>query len=78
MISVVNTNKHLFYNLQPREQIRCPQRNTNTHSETSPTKKKETFSTKECELKQNFFDPTKQSPPNDFMQKLHKRMDIYN
>ena len=25
-----------------------------------------------------FFDPCNMSPPNDFMQKLHLRMDIYN
>jgi hypothetical protein len=29
-------------------------------------------------LKQNLFDPTKSSPPNDFMMKLQKRMSIYN
>jgi hypothetical protein len=28
-------------------------------------------------LKQNFFDPTKSSPPNDFMLKLQERMNIY-
>lgn len=28
-------------------------------------------------LKQNCFDPSKSSPPNDFMLKLHKRMSIY-
>ena len=28
-------------------------------------------------LKQNFFDPTKSSPPNDFMLKLHLRMNKY-
>jgi len=32
----------------------------------------------EYSLKQNFFDPTKSSPPNDFMLKLHMRMKIYN
>ena len=30
------------------------------------------------DLNQNFFDPTKSSPPNEFMEKLNKRMDIYN
>lgn len=30
------------------------------------------------ELNQNFFDPSKSSPPNEFMEKLNKRMDIYN
>ncbi len=29
-------------------------------------------------LKQNFFDPSKSSPPNDFMLKLHNRMMNYN
>ena len=28
-------------------------------------------------LKQNCFDPSKCSPPNDFMLKLHKRMSLY-
>ena len=30
------------------------------------------------ELKPNFFDPSKSSPPNEFMEKLNKRMDIYD
>jgi len=29
-------------------------------------------------LKQNLFDPTNNSPPNEFMIKLHNRMKIYN
>jgi hypothetical protein len=29
-------------------------------------------------LKQNCFDPSKSSPPNDFMLKLHKRMSVYD
>ena len=29
------------------------------------------------DLKQNFFDPSKSSPPNDFLLKLHKRINIY-
>ena len=32
----------------------------------------------EYSLKQNFFDPTKSSPPNEFMIKLHMRMSMYN
>jgi hypothetical protein len=32
----------------------------------------------EYSLKQNFFDPSKSSPPNDFILKLHQRMSIYN
>jgi hypothetical protein len=31
----------------------------------------------EYSLKKNFFDPTKSSPPNEFMIKLHRRMDKY-
>ncbi len=31
----------------------------------------------EYSLKQNFFDPTKSSPPNQFMIKLHMRMNKY-
>jgi hypothetical protein len=33
---------------------------------------------KEYGLNQNLFDPTKSSPPNDFMIKLHMRNKIYN
>ena len=33
---------------------------------------------KEYSLKQNVFDPSKCSPPNDFMLKLKLRMAIYN
>jgi hypothetical protein len=29
-------------------------------------------------LKQNFFDPSKSSPPNEFMLKLQTRINIYN
>ncbi len=32
----------------------------------------------EYSLKQNFFDPSKSSPPNEFMIKLHMRMNIYH
>jgi hypothetical protein len=32
----------------------------------------------EYSLKQNFFDPTKSSPPNDFMIKLHMRINKYH
>ena len=31
----------------------------------------------EYSLKQNFFDPSKSSPPNEFMMKLKKRMSAY-
>jgi len=33
---------------------------------------------REYSLKENFFDPSKSSPPNEFMIKLHMRMNIYN
>jgi hypothetical protein len=44
----------------------------------SPTNKKEDFSLNEYSLKQNFFDPSKSSPPNEFMIKLQLRMSHYN
>lgn len=43
-------------------------------SPSSPTRKSE----KEYSLKENFFDPSKSSPPNEFMKKLQQRMSIYN
>ena len=49
-------------------------------SQISPTSRRlavdNTF--KEYSLKQNVFDPTKSSPPNDFMLKLQLRMAIYD
>jgi len=32
----------------------------------------------EYSLKQTFFDPSKSSPPNEFLLKLQMRMDMYN
>jgi len=32
----------------------------------------------EYSLKQNFFDPSKSSPPNEFIIKLHMRINKYN
>ena len=32
----------------------------------------------ECSLKENLFDPSKGSPPNEFLKKLQLRMNIYN
>lgn len=32
----------------------------------------------EYSLKQNFFDPSKSSPPNEFMAKLRMRMNMYH
>jgi hypothetical protein len=43
-------------------------------SPSSPTKNSE----KEYSLKENFFDPSKSSPPNEFLKKLQQRMNIYN
>ena len=43
----------------------------------SPTNKKDDFSLNEYSLKQNFFDPSKSSPPNEFMIKLYMRMSHY-
>jgi hypothetical protein len=43
-------------------------------SPSSPTKTSE----KEYSLKENFFDPSKSSPPNEFLKKLQQRMNIYN
>ena len=43
----------------------------------SPTNKKGEFDLKEYSLKQNFFDPSKSSPPNEFMLKLRLRMSHY-
>jgi len=44
----------------------------------SPTSKKDMFSFNEYSLKQNVFDPSKSSPPNEFMLKLKLRMSNYN
>ena len=44
----------------------------------SPTNKKVEFSVNEYSLTQNIFDPSKSSPPNEFMLKLHLRMSLYN
>ena len=47
-------------------------------SQKSPTNKKEGFSVNEYSLKENFFDPSKSSPPNEFMLKLKLRMSHYD
>jgi len=41
------------------------------------TSMKENSPKSEYSLKQNFFDPSKSSPPNDFMIKLHMRMNKF-
>lgn len=46
--------------------------------QTSPTNKKEIFSVNEYSLKENFFDPSKSSPPNEFILKLRLRMSHYD
>lgn len=47
-------------------------------SQISPTSKIADNSFSEYSLKQNVFDPSKSSPPNDFMLKLHLRISIYD
>ena len=41
-----------------------------------PTIMKESFNTNEYSLKQNVFDPSKYSPPNEFMLKLKLRISL--
>lgn len=43
----------------------------------SPTNIKKTNQKEEYSLKQNLFDPTKNSPPNEFMNNLRIRMSMY-
>ena len=43
---------------------------------TPPTNTKEYFNANEYSLKQNFFDPSKHSPPNEFMLKLKLRISL--
>jgi hypothetical protein len=56
---------------------------TKTHiiherSNSIPIKQNFTTSIKSYSLKQNFFDPSKSSPPNNFMIKLNMRLSVYN
>jgi hypothetical protein len=44
----------------------------------SPTNKKVNFRENEYSLNNSFFDPSKSSPPNDFLLKLQLRMNQYN
>ena len=44
----------------------------------SSTNQKEVNVFSEYGINQNLFDPTKSSPPNEFMIKLYMRMAIYN
>jgi hypothetical protein len=45
---------------------------------TSPTNKKEHNFDMEYSLVQNLFDPSKSSPPNEFLLKLKLRMSLYD
>jgi hypothetical protein len=47
-------------------------------NKSSPTNKKYDNYLTQYELKQNCFDPTKKSPPNNFLKNLEKRLSIYN
>jgi hypothetical protein len=46
-------------------------------SKTSPTCKKNNKEEIDYDLNNNNFDPTKSSPPNDFLIKLQKRMKMF-
>jgi len=39
---------------------------------------KNIYKNTQYDLKQNIFDPSKSSPPNEFMEKLRLRMSVYN
>jgi len=62
----------------------CKQRIIHERSKIIPipqnslTNKKETFRVNEYSLTQNFFDPSKSSPPNEFMLKLKLRMSNFS
>jgi hypothetical protein len=47
-------------------------------SKNFPTIKRVKLNSNEYSLKQNFFDPTKSSPPNDFILKLQLRMSQFD
>ena len=46
--------------------------------QSSPTNKKASVISNEYSLNQHIFDPSKSSPPNEFMLKLKLRMSHYN
>lgn len=46
--------------------------------QTCSTTTKKQICKEEYSLNQNIFDPSKSSPPNDFMMKLFARMNMYN
>jgi len=64
--------------------LSCKTSDIHKRSQNIPIKKNLSTSMKvelpkgEYSLKQNFFDPSKSSPPNDFMNKLEMRMMIYD
>ena len=60
----------LHYNNEKSKIIPIKNILTTQNNELSPTG--------EYSLKKNFFDPSKSSPPNEFMIKLHMRMSNYN
>ena len=47
-------------------------------SKNYPTNKRVKLNSNEYSLKQNFFDPTKSSPPNNFLKKLQLRMSQFD
>ena len=49
----------------------------NINNKTFTDMKANTIKRSEYSLKQNIFDPTKNSPPNNFIIKLQERMGIY-
>ena len=49
----------------------------NINNKTFTDMKANTINRSEYSLKQNIFDPTKNSPPNNFIIKLQERMGIY-
>jgi hypothetical protein len=54
------------------------ERSKNIPIQKSPTRKiTDNETDKEYSLKQNFFDPFKNSPPNEFMLKLQLRMSLH-
>jgi len=61
----------IAHNIHERNMIIPIKRNLSTEFDTISPKG-------EYSLKQNFFDPTKSSPPNDFMIKLHMRVSKHN
>ena len=70
----MHTNKQ--YVMNERSNIIPIQNCISTHTINSPTNKKN--GAQNYNLHENLFDPTQSSPPNEFMLKLHMRMNNYN